>query len=225
MRRLSRYADTTIPMYDDDQDFDLQVRVRRMTRREKIEFNYGLLQTSSTDSERMIERRDDEMARHGGQFIIPDATIQARRLSEMTPEQRTEYKALVRSEEDAAEKFLVESIRAYLEIEPGQLEYETDDGESRELRTGEDLLAAYGGNEAVLREAINVIRRENTLTHAEKKRLQQLRGFGSGSATRPEPATGTAPETAATGAERKDSVGSETAPAETKTNPSGSPVH
>ncbi|HEY5658372.1 MAG TPA: hypothetical protein VIY27_11350 [Myxococcota bacterium] len=151
--------------------------------------------------------------------------IQARRLAEMTDEQRAEYQALVRKEEAAAETFLLDAIRKYVEIEPGQLEYETADGSTRDLRTGEDLLAAFGGNEAVMREAMQVIRRENTLTHAEKKRLRQLRGFESGSGGHPAGATGTEPATAVDDAAPRGSAGSETVPGATAATSSGRPVH
>jgi hypothetical protein len=225
MRQLKRYADAVIPMYDQHEDFDLQVRVRRMIRREKVEYNYGLLRTSETESERMIERRDTELEQNAGKFVIPDYVIQARRLAEMTKEARERYKQLVQDEEEEAEQFLVDTLRSYLEILPGQLEYEGTDGQMRELRTGEDLLAAYGGNESILREALAVIRRENEMNHAEKKRLQQLRAFGSGSGPRPEAASGTARETAVARAKKKDSAEPETAPAASKTKPSGAPVH
>ena len=223
---VKRTIPATIPVFVDEEEFELRVKVRRFTDEERSAFLGRFKQLAAPPSSRLIERRDDERATNdAGEFLLSSIVIEMRRRSEMSEDDRHVYDEMVDQEEAATMAWNREVLTTYLTVESGQMDYEISDGELRDVRTGEDFYEAFSNSLVIIQGAMTVVHYENVMTPGQKKvwRLQR----GSERSSRPSDAapTGTAPATTAGGAKTKGSARSGTVPAATRTTLSGTPVH
>lgn len=124
-------------------------------------------------------------------------------------------------EEEAAAAFIAESIRRYVSVPE-----ETDLRDAGErLRTGEDLLRAYGARQGVLTQLLSAIFVENVLGESEKKALRSALASSPGSAAPNEAPNGARPETIAPSASSSGTTENGDVTGDPATKPSGPKVH
>jgi len=162
----------------------IRARVARLTLEQCAAFNRDLYRSANPPSASLIARQPDgpEQARRTltlepgrtieGAFIVPADEVRARRLAEMAPDARAAFEALEDAEASAADRFVRESITAYVSIEPGQLFEDGPDGAPVPIVTGADVVRAFGGRVDVLQACLRSIRNENTLSPSAKKALR-----------------------------------------------------
>jgi hypothetical protein len=112
--------------------------------------------------------------------VIPDAEIERRRLEEMDGPTRERYDAASQADDAFMTEFCSKAITDYVSVAPNlpfrfQAEREKT-GEPFEIKTGADLVEAFGGNLSMLTRLTQAIHLENTLTPEAKKALRSLSG-------------------------------------------------
>lgn len=228
-RHLSRSIQTTLPVWttSDDEEFDLRVTVRRWTKGERDAWIREYRHHGMPPSTRLLGRKPDECDRDPvtQQYLIPDAAIDARRLAEMSADERAAYDRMVDEETEAGNAFLIRTLSTYLTVEPGQLTYETETGETRPVATGEDFVKAFAGNGPVLQRALMLVHYENDMTPLQKKAWRSRLDFARTGRREPPGAAGSGPGPTAAAATPKGSASRATAPAGRRMTSSGAPVH
>lgn len=215
---LRNYYERTVQIEDADGNVvDLPIRVRRFTLEQLQAFSAARKRAQDNPAERQIYRKPDgdeqakEPLTYQGATVqvpaVPDSEIRRRRLAEMTPEQR---EAFVREEEDAEARiaeFHRNAITEHVWVKPGvRLVVEDEGGQTRDVRSGADLLAVFGGNVTTLKALSDAVFEENTLSAEDKKKRRSLSdSMSSSPASRPSPA-GDAPDATAVAAEPKGSA-------------------
>ncbi len=166
----------------------VRLKIKRFTVDEGTRFARDYHRSANPPSAVMLARHDvpDEQAQKivkvatkpGEQddlaYIVPDADIAKRRLSEMSPEQRALYDRLDAEEEAFSATFIMDTLQKYVRVLPGQdLEtvddFEDDDAAPRTVKTGADLAAVFGGREDIVTNLIRIVHLENAYTEAAKK--------------------------------------------------------
>lgn len=216
---------------DDDQPVTLDLRVTRFAVEQGKTFNIQWAQHMDSPSGRRIYRQasGDEQEKRtlpkGREvFAIDDEEIRRRRILEMEPQARAAFLEEEEHDSRAAYDFLVETVREYIRVAPGQIiRWESEDGETVELRgTGADLVRLYGGHRPILTRLATAVWAENNLSAALKNAFRS-RSASSTSSTEPGTAApGQRPDGIAAPAAPEASVATEAATAPSATIPSGS---
>lgn len=215
----------------------INLRIKRMTVPEGTKFSRDYYQAANPPSNSMICRKPDgeeQEKRTVGEgedarevYVISEDEIKARRLAEMSPEQRAEYRRQDEAEETFANEFLMDTLRRYVRVETGQGlmmtdDFEDENAEPREVRTGLDLANLFGGREDVTRDLLRAVHLENSLNTVSKKVLRPLFGFAPSSGERETDQVGQKPDQTAGNAENSVSVSNEVANPEAAMSQSGS---
>ena len=126
---------------------------------------------------------DEQETSAKGVFVVSDEEVRRRRIQEMTDEPRAAFLAQEHVDASAEYDFCVDTVRQYVRVAPALrpdgtthrylMELE-DGGEPFELRTGEDLVRAFGGSLKQLRQLTRAVFVENILGPQEKKLLRLL---------------------------------------------------
>jgi hypothetical protein len=200
----------------------LPVRVKRLTRDEYAAFEAGMAEMNNPSSLRLLGGRlaegPEQEKDENGFFKIGELTVRARRLIEMTPEQRNEYDAARKVDTDHARDFVIDCITKYVTVPPGALVGPDDIA----IETGADLAAIYVTTPEVMKSLVDAIQMENTLGPDAKKEWRSR--FDSRISSHA-PATGVSGEKPAStvdAAATSASVASATAPVANATPSSGS---
>jgi len=163
------------------------IRIRRFTVAQLQEFQRGFARVVSPLAERFIFRKpdgDEQALRDDGKtHVIADGEIERRRLAEMTPDTRATYDATSRGDDVFMTTFCSESIAAYVSVAPDftiNAEH-AETGAALQVKTGKDLVAAFGGNLSMLVRLTRAIHQENTLSPEAKKVLRSLSGLTASS--------------------------------------------
>lgn len=146
-------------------------------------------------------------------FVIPLEEIRRRRITEMTPAERQAYDDLDAEEDAFADKFLADSIAAYVTVPEGELqETDVETGAVTSITSGADLVRIFARiDQAILVGIVNAIRIENSFPESRKKAWRSLfDSFASSKAPATDPA-GSEPEPTADAAAPKASVQAEDA--------------
>lgn len=141
--------------------------------------------------------------------------IRVRRLnfaegSELRAKIRQAQAAKAKEEDDDglfSEELVSSSIREYVSVESNVV-IEDLDGNERPVKTGEDLLDAFGGRRETLLAMYMAVLRQNSLTVEEKNDSSSPTGSGPSSGGQEKEAAGPKPATTAAGALNGGSVGS-----------------
>lgn len=143
-----------------------------------------------------VQAQDPTTGKPLTRLAMSDNEVQLRRLREMTPDQREAWEIVNERDELWARKFVLDTLRQYVTVEPGDLEGVT---------TGEELVRYCHNQRGVLHETLSDVLLLNSLTPGQKKALQSLRASRSGSPSSSVPAPtdsgdGPAPTAAPAGA-------------------------
>lgn len=177
------------------------IRIKRFSVAQLQEFQRGFARLTNPTADRFIFRKSDgdeqDMREAAGrsEFVIPDAEIQRRRLAEMTDETRAAYDKANEADDSFMTSFCSAAITDYVTVDPSfTLNGERENGETFPIRSGADLVEAFGGNLSVLIRLTRAIHQENTLSAEAKKTLRSLSDL---TASSPQP-KGDGPTPAAT---------------------------
>lgn len=230
----------------DDEQGELQtlpLRITRFTVDQGKDFNARRAKVLDPPHERAIFRKSegDEQAktmhlvgtgpnaRDVEIFLVSDDEIRRRRIEEMAPEARAVF--LAQEADDQADEydFLVDTLRRYVRVDPSvRVHFEIEDqaGEiSRiELKTGEDLLKAFGGHRQQLTRLAAAVWAENNLSALEKKAWRSLSNSTRSSGPPPMGAPGARPDATVAPAGPEASAATAAVTASLEPTPSGSTV-
>lgn len=213
---LSRfYPPRMITVETDDAEVRIAVRVRRMKRGDFVQtfgVEWAALDEANLESRKSIYRKadSDEHARdERGRWIVTDDEIRARRMAEMTTDERAAFLALEAREADATLNACARAVSQFVEVAPalpdGTIQRVEVDG--RPVKTGADLVDLFDGSLPVLSTLAGLIRAEHTMQPDEKKGLRSR--FDSSTGSRPNPpASGATPAETAGDAASAASVAS-----------------
>lgn len=208
------------------------VRIRRFTVAQLKEFQRGFHRVVNPTAERFIFRKpdgDEQAMREDGKtrvHVIPDAEITRRRLEEMDQVTRDRYDAASVADDEFMADFCSKAIAENVSVDPAFVlnAQHAETGQEFQVKTGADLVAAFGGNLSMLTRLTQAIHLENTLSPETKKALRSLSGSTTSS---PAPggaaeAAGATPAATATNAEAEGSAPSGAASTALDQTPSGS---
>ncbi len=154
-------------------------------------------------------------------FVVPDGEIMRRRREEMSPAEREAFTALEREEETEAQTLIAAAL-SYIEVEPGQIVVEEEDGARSVVTRGEDLGALYAGRTGVMRACVREVWAANTVGVALKNASGSQSDSQPSSIASATGAPGPRPETTAAAAAREASAGIAAATGATADSSSGS---
>lgn len=224
MQVHAHYKTTTI-IDDPDTGADVEVRtcIKRLTLDEFSAFYSNYVKSANAPSDALVARQPDhpdEMARvaEGGAFVLSDVVVRERRLAAMTEDERTRFDNMDAAEEAFSRRFLADTITRFVTFEPDQV-WDDSSGEKKAVVKGEDIVRIYGGRQDVLRQLLQAVMFENTMSAAQKKVLRSRSAFERSLTARQPGAAGTRPAPSAPGAEPAALPTSEGAP--DRTTPSG----
>jgi len=215
---LRNYYERTVQIEDADGNVvDLPIRVRRFTLEQLQTFSAARKRAQDYPAERLIYRKPDgdeqakePMTYQGATVMVPavpDVEIRRRRLAEMTDEQREAFEREEEAVEARIAAFHRDAITEHVWVKPGvRLVVEDESGETRDVRSGADLLAVFGGNVTTLKALSDAVFEENTLSAEAKKKSRSLSASMSSSPASPPTAAGAAPAGTAAAAEPKGSA-------------------
>lgn len=155
------------------------------------------------------------------QFVLPDEEIVRRRRDEMTPTEREAFAAL-EAEEASHALALVNLALSCIEVEPGQIVVEEDDGARTDVTTGHALGALFAGRWPVMRACVREVWAANALGGELKNASRSQSDSRRSSTASGLAAAGPRPETTAADAAPRGSVGTEAAMAVSVGSRSGS---
>lgn len=165
----------------DNEPISLALRVRRFTVAELQEFQRGFVRLTSPTAERFIYRRPDgdeqQLREDGRTYVVPATEVERRRLQDMPPEQRALYDAAVSADDEFMTTFCTQQIAKHVSIPPNlniNVLHDDDGAQPFQVKTGRDLVEAFGGNLSFLVRLTRAIHQENTLTSEAKKVLRSL---------------------------------------------------
>jgi hypothetical protein len=184
---IRNYYPRTIEIDDADGNVaTLPIRVRRFTVEQLQEFSIGWSRCQNRMADRLIARKYDgeEQEKNARDvFVISDAEIHRRRLTEMTATQLAEHERLNAEDETFISMFYAATITDHVWLRPDvTLEIEEDDGTKRVIKTGTErdehpgkaLADEFAGNVTTLALMTLAVQQENTLSAEQKKRLRSL---------------------------------------------------
>lgn len=219
----------------DPQAIDL--RIKRFNVDAGKRFNEAWQANQQRPSTRAIFRKPDgdEQAKHSvkqeddkevDEFVVDDAEIRRRRIAEMTAEASAAFQQQERQDMADEYDFLAATVREYVSIAPGQrVQIEPEDGgETFVVKTGEDMVRAFGGNRLQLLRLASAVWAENNLTGKEKKDYRTRSASLSSWNTPGQEAPGPRPAATVGPAASAGSVASAAAMASNAPSPSGSTV-
>lgn len=212
--------------------YALPLRIQRFTLEQLQRFSAGWSRCEHRAADRLIARKQDgdeqekETVTFGRRsvevFKVPDAEIRRRRILEMTPAELADFERMNADDEAFIAKFYAEAITEHLSVKPGvRVVFETEDGRETDIQTGADLVHAFAGNAEILATFAQVIRQENTLGPAEKKRLQSLSALSRSLRESSPTAAGDPPEPTAANAATEASASNAPVTDDPATHPSG----
>lgn len=165
------------------------IRIARFSVQKLQDFQRGYARLNAPTSTRFIFRKPDgdEQALREDQttHVVPNQEIQRRRLEEMTSETRAAYEAAIAADDAFMTTFCSEAIAAHVSVAPDFTLRATREGgdEEFQVKSGKDLVEAFGGNLSMLVRLTRAIHQENTLTPEAKKALRSLSGLMASSPT------------------------------------------
>lgn len=171
------YPPALIAIDSDEGTATIAIRVRRLSRGEALEAAeaFAACDDDTRESRRAIFRKpdgDEREADERGIFTISDDEIRARRLSEMTADQRRAHLELEAREKRAQIDACAQIVEKFVEVAPtrpdGTRQRVEIDG--REIRTGRELVDTFDGNLAVLGVLAGSVIAETTLSPEKKRR-------------------------------------------------------
>jgi hypothetical protein len=231
---IKNFYDRTVRIDDAEGNVvELPVRIRRFSVEQLQEFAAGYRRCENRAADRFITRKPDGDEQEMQELVIgkmtvkvpmiPDAEIRRRRLLEMSDADRERFEAQEAADETFIAEFSAKAIREHVSVKPGvRLLFETEEGSTRELQSGNDLAEAFAGNSSTLAALLNAVREENTLSADEKKRLRSLSALAASSSTSTPTAGGDAPAAIADAAEPTGTAPSAAVTDPSATTPSGS---
>lgn len=215
------YFEVVVPIDDVTGAAVIPLRIRRFNRAQMESFSIGWASVMNPPSARQLYRlhdADEQAKDDEGAFVIPDAEIVRRRLSELTPEQLEARAAQERAEFEGMIAFCIDQITAHVWVptvdaqqRPVRVQREDEDGQVVLVRTGADVAALFAHNGEMLGRITRAISDANTLS-PEKKRLSKLFSASTPSSLeRPSAVAGPSP--AATASDVAPAASAATAPA------------
>lgn len=225
--KILNFYPTTILIDDPETGAAVTVRVRvtRMSLDQSSRFKRDYYRSANPPSKALLARRpdgDEQAKGPDGKFLLSDDLIRARRLMEMSDDEREDFDRREDEEEAFSVQFLTRSITDYIAVEPEQLYEDGQDGKPRSITTGADMLRLFGGRSDVLAQLLRAIDVENTWSTAGKNALRSL-SASARSSDAPQPvAVGPKPEPTAADAGTAASAPTEDADAQARTRSSSS---
>lgn len=204
-KTIERFADVTVTLEDGT---ELPLRFKPFTRDEFVAFMEGFSPIENPASAKAVYRKADEDS-------LSWPLVRAKRLQEMSPEQRDAHSALERTEAKSMMEFCAATIAAYVRISPGVALAVVDfDGNRRTISTGEDLAREFSGDPMALGAIVRALAEENVLSAQKKTNLLRRSASLRSSSVPPPAAPGPSPVAiAGSAAPSPDSATSAPAPA------------
>lgn len=125
------------------------------------------LSTRTTEEERA--RREPTEDQEVGDFVVPIDEVILRRYSEMTPEDQEAYNQSVDAHDSKMLEFANNAVSNYVEVAPGQMTVEDEQGQMIPSTDGAHLANALCGDMKILMRAVNQIRTAHQVSPNEKK--------------------------------------------------------
>jgi hypothetical protein len=211
---LRNYYEHDVPVDGVNGDETIPLRIRRFTHAQLREFMEGWSRVENPPHERAIYRKADEAG-------LDMDEVRRRRIGEMTTEERQAFAAQEAEDTAFNVTFCCEQIRQHVWVSPSaKLVMEDEAGDTKAIKTGADLAAAFGGNVEMLLMLTGVVLAENTLGGQKKRRWRSQRGSNASSSTPPPAVDGTKPDATATSAAPLASASPEDASAAPALTPS-----
>lgn len=176
---LSYSKQNPVTIYIDGEP--IRIRVRRMTDEEHQAYMF--------DWNRLQLRTLRQVDRRAGDEALTDDQVRAKREAEWSVDELATKRERASFEAKEEADFTLSGIRAYVTVEPGQIQ---DDGE--DVTTGEQLVAVFGARTDVITKLSAQVYLQNTLTPEQKKRLQSLLDSEGSSGESIRPTDGPRPE-------------------------------
>lgn len=152
------------------------MHVKRFDLDEFAKFDRDYRRVGDPPSNRMLLTRkpegDEQEKDEQEKFKISLNTVAERRLAEMDVVARAAYEKQDAEDEKFSKQFLVDAISTYVTVPAGEVE---DNDEP--VTTGAQLVRIFGARADVLRQLLQAIWTENTLSAAEKKVRRSLSGL------------------------------------------------
>jgi len=226
--RIGRFYPTTFALEDPESGEIRTVpcRVRRFNKEqfETFKADYATVTDPPSNRVLLVRRQEgDEQQRDEktGQFTVSDAKIRARRLEELTPDQRTAYDTQNKADEAFAEQFFRQAVIDHVTFPDGVLEAEDEAGAVIVIRTGAEFVAQFPSRFDLLNQLTLAIIRENTMSPDEKKVQRSLSALKSSYGRQLQEVLGATPAATADAAGSAASAPSDIAMATLATTPSG----
>lgn len=207
----------------------VQLRIARFTVEQGKAFNRDWARVVDPPSKRFVFRKSDgdEQAKvvrlRSEVFVVDDEEIRRRRVQEMTPADRATFLELEQADATFEYEFLVRMLDQHISVAPWQrVRFETEEGQTLEVRTGADLVRVFGGHHAQLLRFGMAVWGENNLNPIQKKVWRALFTSASSSSEPGKVLLGPRPVAPAAPAENEGSVETEDATASSEPIPSGS---
>lgn len=192
------YPAHAVTVDGDEGPVTIAVRARRMTSGELAEFREKWAPVEMPESERYIYRLPDDDGEHekiGLGYVVPAAEIRRRRIAEMDADTRQRFDALERRESVEHVGIAAWAVGKYLAVapkfpdgQPFRLLIADDAGETRQAKTGADLVELFGGNLQTLIGLAGIVLGENVASAEKKTRSRGPSDSNTGSASvRPGP--------------------------------------
>jgi len=192
---LRNYYPHDLPVDGVNGDETIPLRVRRFTHGQLREFMAGWSRVENPPHERAIYRKPDEAA------DLDMGEVRRRRVAEMDDATRQAFEAQERQDIDHNVDFCQQQIRAHVWVAPGaKVVFEDGDGDTRAIKTGDDLVHVFGGNVEMLLTMTGILMLENTLGGQKKRTWRSRLASRASSSTPPPAADGTKPAATAASA-------------------------
>ena len=214
---IEQWIPTTVKVFYNETDIELELRVKRLTSGERDEFEIWQQLDAFPPSERQLLPK-------AGEESLPQTTVMGRRIAEMTDEDRKAFADLLSSERAARSAYYRTTFEKYLKVVPGQLTTQDASDSTVDVTSGAQFFDAFEHSEANMVKAIHAIHYTSVASPAAKNKLRLLADSASTSQPQQKEATGRAPEKTAGDAALNGSAPSGTAPAPQATTSSSTPA-
>lgn len=163
-------------------DMGVDISLKRLTFDEarRLEHAWRRWMISYADRLGLVRLPGEEQARTADEkaFVISDAEIRERRVSEMSVETRARYEQLLAEDQAAEIALLTLALTDFVRVVPGQITAHVGDQEI-DVTTGAQLLEFFGSRVDVLFRIVAALRARSLVSDDQKN------GFGSPSTSRP----------------------------------------
>lgn len=206
---LRNYYERDVAVDDVTGDAMIPIRIRRFTKDQLMAFSLGWSRCEHPPSDRYVYRKPegDEQVIDGKRYVIGTAEIRRRRMAEMSPEDLAAFELAETADAQFIGHFCAEAIRDHVWVAPqARVLVEDDQGETRPVRTGDELADMFAGNLSILLRLAQAIHEENTLGPAEKKTLKRWSASMTTSPTLAPAVVGPTPDATAASAAMPASV-------------------